>query len=320
MRHVDVTSRMLRLLTLLQAHRQWSGTQLADRLDVSPRTLRRDIDRLRGLGYTVHAQRGVDGGYQLESGSALPPLLFDDQEAVAIAVGLRTAAVGSLDGIEEVSVQALAKLERVLPARLRSRISAFGSHTVPMAGPGPTVDPAVLTVITQACRDQERLRFGYVARDGNEAERRVEPYRLVVAGRRWYLLAWDLDRDDWRTFRVDRANGVTSTGWRFEARTLPDDDVAAYVARALSSAPARYEALVTLHVGADDIADRLRHMDGTVEAVDEHTCLLRTKSDWLEWLAASITLLGVDFEVSEPPELVDHIRRLSTRLSAAVPA
>jgi predicted DNA-binding transcriptional regulator YafY len=316
---VDVTARMLRLLSLLQSHRQWSGTELADRLEVSPRTLRRDIDRLRTLGYTVHSQRGFDGGYQLDSGSALPPLLFDDQEAVAIAVGLRTATVG-LEGIEEISVQALAKLERVLPARLRSRISAFTTHTVPVVWPGPTVDPTALTIIAQACRDQERLRFGYQTREGAEGERRVEPYRLVVAGRRWYLLAWDLDRDDWRTFRVDRLHDVASTGWRFEARTLPAEDVAAFVAAAFANVPARYEARVTLHASAADVAGRLGHLEGAVEPLDEHTSLLRSRSDSLEWLAAGLTVIGVDFEVEGPPELIEHLRRLTVRLSAAVPA
>jgi predicted DNA-binding transcriptional regulator YafY len=311
---------MLRLLSLLQTHRKWTGTELADRLDVSARTLRRDIDRLRSLGYEVHADRGIDGGYQLESGSSLPPLLFDDQEAVAIAVGLRTATAGTLDGIEEVSVQALAKLERVLPARLRSRISALSSHTVPMNWPGPTIDPTTLTAIAQACRDQERLRFEYQTREGAEAERRVEPYRLVVIGRRWYLVAWDLDRDDWRTFRVDRLHTVVATGWRFDGRTLPGDDVAAFVTESFAAAPARYESRVTLHASAEEVAERVRHLGGMVEPVDETTCVLVAKSDWLDWLAASIALVGVDFEVDEPPELVDHIRSLAARLSAATPA
>lgn len=317
---MDATSRMLRLLSLLQTHRLWAGTELADRLEVSRRTLRRDIDRLRALGYTVSARRGADGGYQLEAGSSLPPLLFDDEEAVAIAVGLRTATVGTLAGIDEVSVRALAKLEQVLPARLRSQISALTTYTVPMAPSGPTVDPGALTAIAQACRDQERLRFGYQTKEGVESDRRVEPHRLVSMGRRWYLVAWDLDRDDWRTFRVDRLHTVANTRWRFDARSLPADDAAAFVSGAIAAAPARYEARVTFHAPADEVAARMRHVaEAALEPVDDRTCMLRTKSDSLEWLAASITLIGVDFEVHEPPELIDHIRNLTARLSAATP-
>ncbi len=317
---MDVTSRMLRLLSLLQTHRVWTGPELADRLEVSRRTLRRDIDRLRELGYTVHARRGAEGGYQLEAGPSLPPLLFDDQEAVAIAVGLRTATVGSLAGVEEISVQALAKLEQVLPTRLRSRISALSRYTVPMAASGPTVDPGTLTAIAQACRDQERLRFAYQTRRGVESERRVEPHRLVSMGRRWYLVAWDLDRDDWRTFRVDRLHTVVNTGWRFDVRSLPGGDVAAFVAESIAAAPARYEALVTLHAPLEEVSERMKHVsDGPLESVDHGKCLLRTKSDYLEWLAASITLIGVDFEVHEPPELIEHIRELASRLAAATP-
>jgi predicted DNA-binding transcriptional regulator YafY len=316
---VDVTGRMLQLLSLLQTHRTWAGGELADRLQVSRRTLRRDIDRLRELGYAVRSSRGVDGGYQLQGGASLPPLLFDDQEAVAIAVGLRSAAAGTVAGIEEISVQALAKLEQVLPTRLRNRINAFTTYIVPVPDAGPGVSAEVLTAIVQACRDQERLRFGYRARDGVESDRRVEPLRLVSWGRRWYLVAWDLDREDWRTFRVDRMHGVTPTAWRFEARIFPAADVAAFVAAAVASAPSRFEAVVTLHAPLEEVSPQMGHMcDGSLERVDDATCTLRTGGDHLGWLAASITLLGVDFEVREPDELVDHIRGMSRRLADAV--
>src|SRR4051794_14852220 len=204
----NTSARMLRLLSLLQTHRFWPGHELADRLEVSERTLRRDVDRLRELGYPVAASRGVAGGYQLRSGAAMPPLLLDDEEAVAIAVGLRTAAGGAVDGIEETSVRALTKVIQVMPPRLRRRVDALQAYTVPafwgQGRGGPTVDADALTVIAQACRDDERLRFGYTTRDGRETTRLVEPHRLVSLGRRWYLVAFDIERHDWRTFRVDR--------------------------------------------------------------------------------------------------------------------
>src|SRR5690606_14124940 len=206
----NTNARMLRLLSLLQTHRFWPGSELAARREVSERTLRRDIDRLRELGYPVEATRGVAGGYQLQAGAALPPLLLDDEEAVAIAVGLRTAAGGVVDGIEETSVRAPAKVVQVMPPRLRRQVEALRTHTVPSPlGTGPTVDALALTVIAQACRDHERLRFTYTARAGEPSRRLVEPHSLVTAGRRWYLVAWDLERHDWRTFRVDRLEDPT---------------------------------------------------------------------------------------------------------------
>ncbi|MBA2337915.1 MAG: YafY family transcriptional regulator [Acidimicrobiia bacterium] len=317
---VDTTSRMLRLLSLLQTHRFWNGVELAERLLVSRRTLRRDIDRLRTLGYVVHARRGAVGGYQLEAGSSLPPLLLDDEEAVAIAVGLRSATVGTLTGIEEISLRALAKLEQVLPSRLRVKINALSTYTVPMAGSGPQVDATTLAVLAQACRDQERVRFAYRSREGVESDRRVEPYRLVSAGRRWYLVAWDLVREDWRTFRVDRLRDLVATAWRFDARVLPADDAADFVAQAIAAAPARYDVAVTLHASVDEAAHRMQYVaEGQLEALDNGRCRFRTKGDSLEWLAASILLIGVDFEVHQPVELIDHIRDISGRLAASVP-
>lgn len=214
------SARLLRLLSLLQAHREWSGADLADRLGVTARTVRRDVDRLRELGYPVHASPGTGGGYQLGAGAALPPLLLDDEEAVAVAVVLRTAAGGGLEGIEETSVRALAKLEQVLPDRLRRRVEAFTSFTVPMLGGrgGPTVGADVLTELAFACRDRERVRFDYRDHQGREGRRTVEPHRLVFTERRWYLVAWDVDRRDWRTFRADRLTPRPPHGPRFEPR------------------------------------------------------------------------------------------------------
>src|SRR5438067_2425153 len=226
----NTSSRMLRLLSLLQTHRYWPGAELAARLEISLRTLRRDVDRLRELGYPVDAQRGVDGGYQLAAGATLPPLLLDDEEAVALAIGLRTAAQGAVAGIEESSVRALAKVVQVMPPRLPRRVDALRAATVPAVwADGPTVDAGLLTAVAQACRDEERLRFWYTAHSGEQLPRHVEPHRLVSLGRRWYLVAYDLLRQDWRSFRLDRVEHLRSTGARFVPRTLPAKDAAAFV-------------------------------------------------------------------------------------------
>src|SRR5882762_3180096 len=217
----QTSARLLELLSLLQGRRDWPGDELADRLEVSGRTIRRDMQRLRQLGYPVESLTGPAGGYRLRAGSAMPPLLLDDEEAIAIAVGLRTAARASVTGIEETAVRALVKLEQVLPAHLRRRVRALGSATLTLPVAGPTVDPQHLTVIAAACRDSERLRFAYRSRDGTSSRREVEPHSLVNHGRRWYLVAWDLRREDWRTFRVDRLAEPASTGVRAASRRLP---------------------------------------------------------------------------------------------------
>ncbi len=308
---------MLRLLSLLQNSRDWSGRKLAERLDVSPRTLRRDIENLRNLGYPVHAVSGVGGGYRLEAGANLPPLLLDNDEAVAIAVGLRTAAGGTVADIEETSVRALAKLEQVLPGRLRRRVNALQTYTVPMFGGGPTANPDYLATVAQACRDLQRLRFAYRKRNGDESSRLVEPYRLVHVSRKWYLMAWDLEREDWRTFRVDRMASPLVTGVRFRQRELPEEDAAAYVARSITSSLARYQALVTLHAPVEVIAERVRPRDGILTALDSRRCRLLTAADSLQWLALTIGMFDVEFEVHEPPELVEYVRTLSDRFSRA---
>ncbi|XQE88158.1 helix-turn-helix transcriptional regulator [Streptomyces microflavus] len=218
----DTPARLLKLLSLLQTPREWPGGELAERLDVSPRTVRRDIDRLRELGYPVEASRGSLGGYRLVAGAAMPPLVLDDEEAVAIAVGLRAGAGHAIEGVDEASVRALAKLEQVLPSRLRHRVSALQNATVPLVrGDGATIDPQTLTTLASAATGQERLRFSYRSGDGTETKRQVEPYRLVSTGRRWYLVAYDLLRADWRTFRVDRVSEPFATGARFTPRPLP---------------------------------------------------------------------------------------------------
>jgi predicted DNA-binding transcriptional regulator YafY len=305
----NTSGRMLRLLSLLQTHRFWAGSELATRLDVSERTVRRDVDRLRELGYPVNANPGVAGGYQLEAGAALPPLLLDDDEAVAIAVGLHQAAGGAVSGMEETSLRALAKLIRMMPPRLRGRIDTLGAYTVPaVLGGGPRVDADGLTIIAQACRDGERLRFDYTARDGAAATRLVEPSRLVTVGRRWYLVAWDVDRADWRTFRVDRLSDPRSTRFRFEPREVPGGDAAAFVKTGLSSVPTRYQVTVIVRAPAADV-ERVIERWGTVEAIDAASCSLRMNVDELEWPAMVLAAVGADFEIVEPDDLRVYVRR-----------
>jgi predicted DNA-binding transcriptional regulator YafY len=302
----------------LQARADWPGGELAERLEVSGRTIRRDIERLRQLGYPVESLSGPGGGYRLRAGAAMPPLLLDDEEAIAIAVGLRTAARASVTGIEETSLRALVKLEQVLPTHLRRRVRALGSATVTMPDGGPTVDPQALTVIAAACRDSERVRFAYRRRDGTESRREVEPHSLVNLGRRWYLLAWDRRREDWRTFRVDRLTRAAATGVRHSPRELPAKDAAEYVARSIASAPNRYEARVTLHAPVEQVRERAPARWGELEPIDARSCEYRTGDDDLDWLALRIAMLGVDFEVHEPPELAERLRSLARRVDRAV--
>ncbi len=313
----ETSSRLLELLSLLQARRDWPGAELAERLEVSGRTIRRDVERLRGLGYPVESLSGPAGGYRLRAGTAMPPLLLDEDEAIAIAVGLRTAARASVAGIEETSVRALVKLEQVLPAHLRRRVGALGSATIAPPVTGPTVDPQHLTVIATTCRDSECLRFAYRSRDGSDTRREVEPHSLVNLGRRWYLVAWDRRRDDWRTFRVDRLDRPAATGPTFTPRELPAKNAAAYVEQAISGAPGRFEARVTAQAAAAELASRLPPYWGTFEPIDAHSCEYRAGDDDLGWLAMRIAMLGVDVEVHEPPELIEHLRALARRLRRA---
>ncbi|UQA96266.1 helix-turn-helix transcriptional regulator [Streptomyces halobius] len=316
---LDTSARLLRLLSLLQAHRDWSGAELADRLGVTPRTVRRDIDRLRELGYPVHSTPGTAGGYQLGAGAELPPLLLDDEEAVAVAVGLRTAAAAGVEGIEETSVRALAKLEQVLPHRLQRRVGALNAFTVPMPGQGgPRVDADTLAELAHACRDCRQLRFAYAAHDGTVSRRTVEPHRLVSAQRRWYLVAWDVDRADWRTFRADRITPAPPHGPRCAPRTPPAEDLAAYVSQGVSIQVYAERATVLLRVPVAEAAAAISPSAGVLEEVDEHSCLLRTGAHGLDVLVIHIVLMGYDFEVREPPELRDRVREIRDRLSRAL--
>jgi predicted DNA-binding transcriptional regulator YafY len=319
---VETSARLLRLLSLLQTPRDWTGPQLAERLGVSTRTVRNDVERLRALGYPVDATRGAIGGYRLGAGAQLPPLLLDDEEAVAVAVGLRTAASGSISGVEETSLRALAKVEQVLPARLRRRVNALQTYVASVAGTGhqPRVDAKVLTDLTAACRDRELVRFDYEDRGKSGSRRVAEPYGLVNWGRRWYLVAWDRDRADWRTFRVDRMTPKFPAGPRFTPRALPDEDLARYVSSSVAAAPSRLTARITVHAPAEKVAERVPGFVGPIRAVDGETCELTAGNENAEMFAVYLGMIGFDFTVTEPPELVEAVRALGERYARATSA
>jgi predicted DNA-binding transcriptional regulator YafY len=311
------SSRLLTLLSLLQGRRDWPGSELADRLEVSPRTVRRDVERLRTLGYPVESMTGPAGGYQLRAGAAMPPLLLDDDEAIAIAIGLRTAAGGTVSGIEETAVRALVKLEQVLPSHLRRRVQALqaATQTLQVYG-GPQVDPQCLTILAAAVRDHERVRFAYTARDRAGTRREVEPHSLVTAGRRWYLVAFDRGREDWRMFRVDRIEHPAPAGARFRPRELPAKNAAAFVERSLQSYPSRYEARVTVECPAEELAGR-RWLGGDVTPLADNRCELRTSDDNLDWLAMRIAMLSAPYEVHGPPELIERLQAIAAGIDHA---
>ena len=314
---MSTSERMLRLLSLLQTHRYWPGPELSERLEVSARTLRRDVDRLRELGYTVDAVRGVAGGYQLRAGASLPPLLLEDEEAVAIAVGLRTAAVGAVAGMDDWSVQALSKVLSLMPPRLRRQMDAIASQT-DSPGPwegAPVVDAAVLTTLAQACRDSELLRFDYAARGAEVTHRRVEPLRLVSL---WYLVAWDRDRMDWRSFRLDRITAPEPTGQRFRARDLPADDALAFVQQGIRRMPQRHAVRVRVAMPADDLAARVGRW-GTVTP-DGEGCVLEMNVDDLDWPVMVLAGSGAELVVESPPELAERVAEVGARFTRAATA
>jgi len=315
----DTPARLLQLLSLLQTPREWPGRELSGRLGVSRRTVRRDVDRLRELGYPVQATKGADGGYRLIAGKAMPPLVLDDEEAVAIAVGLRAGAGHAVEGVEEASVRALAKLEQVLPGRLRHRVATLQSATTPLAtGDGACIPPETLTVMASTIAGRERLRFAYRAGDGAESRRLTEPYRLVSTGRRWYLVAYDLDREDWRTFRVDRVSDPFATGARFTARELPTGDAAEYLRQSMYGRQETYGVDVTFLAPADFVTARLPAWLGAPEPIDDKRCRLRASSgDAVEWMAVRLAMVDCEFTVHEPAELVACVSDLGSRLTRA---
>jgi predicted DNA-binding transcriptional regulator YafY len=313
----DTGNRTLRLLSLMQSRRDWSGADLAARVGVSVRTLRRDVQRLRDLGYPVDAQPGVDGGYRLSPGAALPPLVLDDDEAVALVVGLQAAAQTAVAGMAEASVRALTTVVQVLPVRLRRRADALRAVTVSATWRGDgNVDPHALTAVAQACRDTERLEFTYTAASGERTERLVEPFRLVALGRRWYLVAYDLERGDWRSFRLDRLTTPRATGAQFALRQLPANDAAAFVRAGIADAPAPFA--VDVLVAAP--AMRVRAAIGrwaTVEDAGDGSCRVLMKADDLSWPAMALGAVGEEFTVVSPPELRDLLRDWGARFRRA---
>lgn len=317
--------RLLSLLSLLQGPREWTGAQLAERLQVSPRTVRSDIERLRESGYVVHATRGGVGGYRLGSGgSSPPPLLLDAQEAVAAAVGLRTGVNCIIGGMEEASLQALAKLEQLLPDRLRHQVRNIGHYTVPLphTQPAPIIDPALLTLLAGLCRGRERLRFAYLdSADDPEAatSHDVEPYRLTNRGHRWYPLGFDTDHDDWHIYAVVRIRPRTPpTGPRFTERPLPADDLTAYISRRLPETTWRHQATITVHAPAGDIEERIASAEGDVIPIDDQTCTALIGGETLTAIAAVLARLDVDFTVEQSPELAHHLATLADRYARSI--
>ncbi|GAB6897615.1 helix-turn-helix transcriptional regulator [Kineosporia succinea] len=316
----DTSRRLLTLLSLLQTPREWSGPELAGRLGVSTRTIRHDVERLRSLGYPVDATRGSVGGYRLGAGAALPPLLLEDDEAVAIALSLRSVAGGSVAGLEESALRALSKLQQVLPARLGRRVDAVVASTVRVGSgaPGVTaVDASVLQLLASACRDQERVRFAYADHAGTSTQRTVEPHRLVSWGRRWYLVAWDRDRDDWRTFRADRIGAPAAVGARFGAREVPGGDAAAFVRRGTRSVQWAVMARVRVHEPATTVSERLGSAAESVEAEGADRCVVMLGGADAESMAPWLGLIGAEFEVLGPPELAAAVQRLGHRMLRA---
>ncbi|MFI9535298.1 helix-turn-helix transcriptional regulator [Nocardia fusca] len=315
---LKTSARLLRLLSLLQSRMDWSGEELAERLGVTGRTVRSDIEKLRDLGYPVTAAPGVGGGYRLGAGAKLPPLLLDDDEAVAIVVGLRTSVGGGVSGMAEASVRALAKFEQVLPPRLRHQVSGMGSAIAAVPSAGPTVDPDTLSVIAATIRAGERLRFDYETHRNTPGRREVEPHQLVNWGRRWYLVGWDIERADWRTFRVDRISPRTPNGPRFTPRPLPDD-AATHVQRGVGQSTWRYTARVLVHASMEYVRERMPHV-GAVEPAGPDRCVAEVGSDTAQMLALYLGLLDVDFDVIEGAELKARLRDLSARFGRAAAA
>lgn len=310
---MDPTTRLLDLVTLFQRRDEWSSAELAERLGVTTRTIRRDVTRLRDLGYAVDATPGAYGGYRLAGGEALPPLVLTDDEAVSLAVGLRAATVSGVVGLDEIAVSALAKLEGLLPSRLRARVSALGVSTVTLAAPGDaSVDPEILAVLALACRRGERVLLGYRDGAGRTTRRDVDPHRLVHAGSRWYLVAHDVRKAAWRTFRVDRVTDAFPTGARVEVVDPPD--AATLVAKAVSTGPYRWQAAVRLALPHDAAKRRVPPTTGLLAPDGEDATVLRLGADDLRWVAHYLVGLDCDFEVLEPPELVDELRALGRRL------
>ncbi|MDQ6752731.1 MAG: YafY family transcriptional regulator [Actinomycetota bacterium] len=317
---LETSARLLQLLSLLQVRREWSGSALAERLAVTERTVRRDIDKLRSLGYPISASPGVAGGYQLGAGAQLPPLLLDDDEALAVALGLTAVTAGPIAGIGEASVRALGKLEQVLPPRLRPKFSSLKSSVSTISSPAAAVDPQILTAISGAIADRRVISFGYLSRAGEHTHRLLEPYRLVDAGRRWYLVAWDIGKEDWRTFRVDRVAASPVIRQKFPPRPLPAKDLAEYVHNAITRSPYRYDLVVRLHASAAVVLETFGTGSATLEADGATRTVLRMGWDSLDTPLAQLAATGIPFEILEPGELRERAAEMAERLQHAARA
>lgn len=317
---LDASARLLQLLSLLQSRRAWQGPELAEALSVTERTVRRDVGKLRRLGYPVQATAGVAGGYRLSAGARLPPLLLDDGEALAVAFGLRSAAVGTVSGMEQAALRALDKLGKVLPDRLRRRVAALQATFVATPFRGPRADPDALVLLVQACEDRRRIAFRYRDGRGNETERQVEPLGVVHTLSRWYLVCWDTWREDFRTFRVDRLTSAQLQETRFEPRPVPQGDLAAFVTASVSASQRPVQAQVEFLAGHDQVVACLPWYAGRLSPLDTDRCLLEAGDQSLQELAAHIGASGFEFIVREPAELIAHLRTVSERLARAVDA
>jgi predicted DNA-binding transcriptional regulator YafY len=307
----DNAARLLKLLALLQRRPSWTGTELAQQLGIDARTVRRDIEKVRGLGYEVTSTPGSAGGYRLGVGADMPPLLLDEQEAMAVAVLLGASAGMALPGIERATLATLARIDRLLPSRLRGRVKALRAATVPLLATAEAVPAENLARLAEGCEATELAQFDYSAKDGRKTSRRVEPYRLVATERRWYLVAFDLDRRDWRTFRVDRIAKVCLTGHTFIPRRL--DDAARLVSEAISAAPYRYQVVVQIDAPVATVRKAVSPNVATVEDAGDHV-VLRVGADEMHWAAGYLVGLGFPFVVLHPPELALWLSALGHRL------
>ncbi|TJY65350.1 YafY family transcriptional regulator [Arthrobacter sp. CAU 1506] len=313
---LETSARLLQLLSLLQMRREWTGSALAERMSVTERTVRRDIGKLRSLGYPINASPGVAGGYQLGAGAQLPPLLLDDDEALAVALGLSAVTASPVAGVGEASLRALTKLEQVLPSRLRPKFSTLKNAVVTLAGPTAAVDPEVLTGISSAVAERRVIGFRYAKADGESSRRLAEPYRLVDTGRRWYLVAFDTGRQDWRTFRVDRFESVPTPRERFSPRQLPQPDLAAYVQQSITRSPYQFDVVVRIDAPLQAVAERIPPNIATLTEDGEAT-VLRAGYDSLDYPLVQLAAVGFAFEILEPAEFRQRAAELAGRLSAA---
>jgi predicted DNA-binding transcriptional regulator YafY len=309
----DPAGRLLKLLAFLQTPRSWTGAELAARLEVTPRTIRRDVDRLRDLGYPVEAALGAVGGYRLVAGASMPPLLLDDEEAVAVAIGLRTVVGASIAGGDEAAARALAKLGQVLPPRLRARVAMVAATTASLAWDEQPIDPERFALLSRAIASRERVRFDYRAADGSTGLRTVEPNAVVAANRFWYLVAWDPERADWRSFRLDRIGDPRTLPGRLPPRDLPGGDAAAWLRRSIEERAPTPAAAAVVQAPATEVARRLPTGAATIEPIDAGRCRIRLTPDTIHWHAMRLLRLDVEFEVESPPELVEYLGELAGR-------